>query len=205
MVRPLVAFSGVMMMLLTSVQISTNQFGFDRAGFRVYVLSAAPRRDILVGKNLAFLPFALGLGAVAVGLVEVVQHLRVEHLLAMLPMFFCMYLPFCLLGNWLSIMAPMPIRAGSFKPANPRALPVLLHVAAVFVAPVILAPALAPLGIEVALQELGWDPRIPVFLVLSLVECAALIGLYRIVVVWEGDLLQARERKILEAVTTRSE
>jgi hypothetical protein len=205
MVRPLIAFSAIMMMLLTSVQVSANQFGFDRGGFRVYVLSAAPRRDILVGKNLAFLPFALGLSVIAVGLIEAVQRLRLEHLLAMLPVFFCMYLPHCLMGNWLSILAPMPIRAGSFKPANPRALPVLLHIATAFLTPVILAPALAPLAIEFVLEEFGWDRRIPVCLVLSLVECAALIGLYRIVVAWQGDLLQKRERKILEAVTTRSE
>jgi hypothetical protein len=205
MVRPLVAFGAMMTMMLTSVQVSANQFGFDRSGFRVYVLSAAPRRDILVGKNLAFLPFALGLSVIAVGLVEAVQRLRVEHLLAMLPIFFCMYLPHCLLGNWLSILAPMPIRAGSLKPANPRALPVVLHVATAFLTPLILAPALAPLAIEFVLQEFGWDRRIPVCLALSLVECAAMVGLYRMVVTWQGDLLQKRERKILEAVTTRSE
>ena len=47
--------------------------------------------------------------------------------LATLPEFVCMYLPFCLLANFLSIFAPMPIRAGSFKPVNPRGLPILLH------------------------------------------------------------------------------
>ncbi len=158
-----------------------------------------------MGKNLAFLPIALGLSAIAVGLVEALQHLRAEHLLAMLPMFLCMYLPFCLLGNWLSILAPMPIRAGSFKPANPKVIPVLLHLAAALLSPLLLAPALAPLAIEFVLEEFGWDPRIPVCLVLSLLECAALIGLYRLVVSWQGDLLQARERKILEIVTTKAE
>ncbi len=205
MARPLAAFGAMMTMMLTSVQVSANQFGFDRSGFRVYVLSAAPRRDILVGKNLAFLPFALGLSVAAVALVEAVQHMRVEHLLALLPMFFCMYLPFCLMGNWLSIFAPMAIRSGSFKPANPKMVPVLLHLAAAFLTPVILAPALAPLAIEFVLEEFGWDPRIPVCLALSLVECAAFVGLYQIVVGWQGNLLQRRERKILEAVTTRSE
>jgi ABC-2 type transport system permease protein len=205
MVRPLVAFGAMTTMLLTTVQVSGNLFGFDRSGFRVFVLSAAPRRDILVGKNLAFLPIALSLSAVAVALLAVLQHLRVEHLLAMLPMFVSMYLLFCLVGNWLSILAPQPIRAGSFKPANPKLIPILLHLAAALLSPVILAPALAPLAIEFVLEDFGWDPRIPVFLVLSLVECAAVIGLYRLVVNWQGDLLQARERKILDVVTTRSE
>jgi ABC-2 type transport system permease protein len=206
MARPMIAFSAIMMMLLTSVQVSANMFGFDRGGFRVYVLSSAPRRDILVGKNLAFLPFALALSVIAVGLIAAVQHMRVEHLLAMLPMFLCMYLPFSLLGNWLSIVNPMPIRAGSFKAANPKVVPALIHLAAAFLSPVILAPALAPLAIEFVLQEeFGWDRRVPVFLVLSLVECVAFVGLYRVVVAWQGNLLQARERKILEAVKTKSE
>ncbi len=46
-------------MLFGFVQLMANQFGFDRDGFRVFVLCAAPRRDILLGKNLAFVPVAL--------------------------------------------------------------------------------------------------------------------------------------------------
>ena len=41
------------------LQLMSNQFGFDRDGFRVFVLCAAPRRDILLGKNLSFAPLAL--------------------------------------------------------------------------------------------------------------------------------------------------
>ena len=58
--RPLVAIGGMAFVLLGVVQMMANQFGFDRDGFRVFVLSAAPRRDILLGKNLAFAPLAAG-------------------------------------------------------------------------------------------------------------------------------------------------
>ena len=54
------------MILLTMIQLVGNQFGFDRSGFRVYVLCAAPRRDILLGKNLAVAPLALGFSLVFV-------------------------------------------------------------------------------------------------------------------------------------------
>ena len=43
----------------------------------------------------------------------------------------------------------------------------------------------------------------PVCLLLSLAECAAVVLLYRLSLDWLGDLLQAREQRILETVTNR--
>ena len=87
-----------------------NQFGFDRDGFRVFVLCAASRRDILLGKNLSFAPLVLAMAAILLTVVEVVCPLRFEHLLSMVPQFVSMYLLFCLLTNLISIYAPMPHR-----------------------------------------------------------------------------------------------
>jgi hypothetical protein len=47
----------------------------------------------------------------------------------------------------------------------------------------------------------GW----PVALVLTLLECAGVVYLYRLALNWQGAVLQWREQKILEAVTVRSE
>src|SRR5262249_28452098 len=55
---PLLASAAIAMMLLTMIQLLGNQFGFDRSGFRVFVLSSAPRSDILLAKNLAVAPLA---------------------------------------------------------------------------------------------------------------------------------------------------
>src|SRR5207253_1128054 len=82
-------------------------------------------------------------------------------LLATLPEFVCMYLPFCVLGNFLSIFAPMPIRAGSFKPMNPKVIPVLLHLAAALLSPLVLVPALVPLGVEFVVEELAGNDWVP--------------------------------------------
>ena len=62
--RPLVAIGGMAFVLFGVVQLMANQFGFDRDGFRVFVLSAARRRDILVGKNLSFAPLVMGMAAI---------------------------------------------------------------------------------------------------------------------------------------------
>jgi hypothetical protein len=205
MARPLVVFGGLSMLLLSMGQLIGNQFGFDRSGFRVFVLSAAPRRDILLGKNLAVAPLVLGLGAMVVVLVEVLQRLRFEHFLAAFPQMVSMFLLYCLLANCQSIYAPMAIRAGSFKPVTPKAVPILLQMAFAMLSPIIYLPVLLPLGIEFALEELAGVQGIPVYLLLSVLECAAIVYVYRLVLGWEGGLLQAREKKILELVTTKAE
>ena len=67
------------------------------------------------------------------------------------------------------------------------------------------APALLPLAIETVLRLLGRTAGLPVCLLLSLVECALAVLVYRLLVDWQGGLLQVREQKILEAVTNRAE
>ena len=51
---------------------------------------------------------------------------------------------------------------------------------------------------------MDWTPRLPICLALSLVECAAVICVYRVVLAWQGRLLQDREQSILDVVTTKS-
>ncbi|HWG45844.1 MAG TPA: ABC transporter permease [Gemmataceae bacterium] len=204
-VRPLLPFGTMVMILFSMVQLVGNQFGFDRGGFRVFVLCPARRRDILLGKNLAVAPLALGLGAAAAIVVEVMVPMRADHFLAVLVQLISMYLLFCVLANWLSILAPMPITAGSFKPANPRGLTLLLHMIFVFLLPLALAPTLLPLGVELGMEEMGWVRGVPIYLLLSLLECTAIVWLYRLVLNWQGGVLQAREQKILQLVTAKTE
>jgi ABC-2 type transport system permease protein len=204
-VRPLLALGGMAMVLFTLVQLVGNQFGFDRNGFRVFVLCPARRRDILLGKNLAVAPLGLGLGLVAAVLVEMLYPMRLDYLLALPPQMVTMYLLFCLLANGLSILAPMRIAAGTLKPANTALVPILLQVAFIFLLPLALAPTLLPLGAELVLASHGWVEGVPVCLVLSLVECVAVIYVYRLVLGLQGGWLQARERKILNIVTTKAE
>jgi hypothetical protein len=203
--RPLVASGGLLLVLAGMLQLMANQFGFDRDGFRVYVLCAASRRDILLGKNLAFAPLAMGLSLLLLVLVQVFSPLRWEHFFSMFPQLVSMFLLFCLVMNLLSIYTPMHIAAGSLKPSNLKIVPALLQLAMVFVLiPLSQAPALLPLGIEFLLEWMGWTAGLPVCLILSLAECAAVIFLYRIVLDWEGGLFQSREQRILETVTNRA-
>jgi ABC-2 type transport system permease protein len=204
-VRPLMLVGIMATILLSMFQLMGNQFGFDRNGFRVFVLCAAPRKDILLGKNLATAPLVLGLAMLVVAILQMISPLRVEHFLALLPLSVSMYLLFCLAANALSILAPLPVAAGSLKPRNVKGIPLLLHVAFVLALPMVMAPTMLPLGIEFLAERLGWIAGVPLCLLLSLVECGVVIYLYHLILDWEGMWLQAREQRILDIVTQKGE
>lgn len=204
--RIITVFGAMVMVLFSLVQLAGNQFGFDRSGFRVFVLCPAQRRDILLGKNLAVAPFALGLGLVAALVVEVIHPLRFDHFLAALVQLVSMYLLFCILLNWLALMAPMPVSAGSLKPASPKGLVLLLHFAMIILLPLVLTLTLLPLGIELVLNEVVAGARgLPTCLVLSLGEVVVIGLVYHLALTWQGDMLQSREQRILDIVTPKAE
>lgn len=203
--RPLIAIGGMFFVLMGTLQLAGNQFGFDRDGFRVFVLSAAPRRDILFGKNLSFAPFTLGMSAVLLLAVQVLCPMRLDHFLAIIPQFLSMYLLSCVFTNLLSIYTPIYIAAGSLKPSNPKLSTILLQLVMFMVLfPLFQVPTLLPLGAEALSKFLGWTQSAPVFLLLALAECAVVVLIYHVSLGWLGDLFQAREQAILETVTNRA-
>lgn len=203
--RPLIALAALALVQFGMLQLMANQFGFDRDGFRVFVLSSVPRPQILLGKNLAFAPLALAMAAILVTVVQVIAPLRLDHLLALLPQTVSAYLLFCLLANLVSIMAPMPIAAGSLKPASVKLIPMLLQMVMFFcLFPLTQIAALLPVGIEALLQWLGWIERAPISLLVSVIECGLVVVVYHFCLGWQGSLFQAREQKILESVTGRA-
>jgi hypothetical protein len=205
-VRPLIAFGAVVITLLSAVQLAVNQFGYDRSGFRAFVLSPVPRWEILFGKNLAIAPFAYGAGLTITVFVGCLLPMRFDHFLMVLAdvVIMCplLYLP----ANAMSIFVPIPMAAGSFKPSSVKAIPVLFQMLFIFAIPIILLPLLLPLGIEVALTELEWIPRyVPIALGLTVVLAAAVLWAYRPLLRVQGDWLAAREQRILEVVTSKEE
>jgi hypothetical protein len=131
--------------------------------------------------------------------------MRWDYLLATIPQTVSMYFILCVMGNWLSMLAPMPIASGSLKPRNPKLTPVLIQMAFVFMLPLIMAPLLVPLGLELLLQYAVGIEGIPVYLGLSIIACAVVIYLYQLFLTLQGSFLQVRELRILEIVTTKAE
>jgi ABC-2 type transport system permease protein len=203
-VRPLFGFAAIAFVLFGLLQLMGNQFGIDRDGFRVFVLCAAPRRDILLGKNLSFAPVAFILSALLVVAIEFISPMRPDHALSMVPQFVSMFLLFCQMANLFSIYAPVFIAAGSLKPANPKTSTILLQLLMFMILfPICQGITLIPLGTEAVLNAYGLAEGVPVCLLLSLAECVAVLLFYHFSLGWLGSCLQSREQKILETVTNR--
>jgi hypothetical protein len=123
----------------------------------------------------------------------------------MVPQYISMFLLFCPVANLISIYSPLPIAAGSLKPANPKFLQMLLQALMVFsLFPLTLVPMLVPLGVELLLDHFNLRFGVPVCLLLSFVELGLVLLVYRLCLAWEGNLLQSREKQILETVTNRA-
>jgi ABC-2 type transport system permease protein len=190
----LLPFLGVM-------QLLNNQFGFDRSGFRSLVLSPAPRWQILLGKNLALLPLVLGFGLIYVALAGFVRHIPGLILLAAFVQLLSAFLLLSLHGNFVSIIMPMRVAAGSLRRTKVGLARVFLGILfflllAVIASPIVLPPVLA-------LVFSGGSGPLAAFemLLFSAVQLALFIVLYPFVLRRLGALLQRREIDILQTVT----
>ncbi|HZZ78686.1 MAG TPA: hypothetical protein VFE62_09215 [Gemmataceae bacterium] len=203
--RPLIAFGITTTVLITFTQLVGNQFGHDRSGFRAFLLSPAPRREVLLGKNLAIAPIFVALALPVIILFEIFLPLPLDELLAMPLRLASMFMIFCMGANLLSILAPMPVAVGSLKPLSPKVLPLLLHMLFVIAMPFALMSTLLPLGIKVGWEAMECPGVVPIYLLLTALEFLAIGLLFRVVLTWEGRLLQAREQVILETVVAKAE
>ncbi len=201
--RPFLAATAMAMVLFGLMQLAGNQFGLDRNGFRVFVLAPAARRDILLAKNLTLLPFAMSLGTLAVLAVEVLYPMRIDRLIAAWLQTIPMYLMFCITTNFLSILAPMPLPSGSLKPAKPKGMAVLIHLGFFVLFPLSMGLMLIPYGIEYLLHAMDTVQTIPVYFLLMLPETAVMLYIFPRILDLQGRLLQSREQKILDVVTSK--
>ena len=201
MVRPMLASSSMFMTLFGMIQLAGNIFGLDRNGFRAFVLAPASRRDILLGKNLSLLPIAVGFGLLGVIVLQIIFPMRVDYFFIVLIQTVPMYLAFCIQMNFLSMLAPMPLPQGSLRPANPKGLAILFHLASFVLFPVVMGMTLVPLGVEYLFHSSGW----PLYLLLTAIEVPVVAFFYSRLLTVQALVLQNREQKILEIVTTRTD
>jgi hypothetical protein len=203
--RPLAGVGAIMVVLFGFTNVMANQFGFDREGFRVFVLSPLRRRDVLLGKNLGLVPLIAAIVFVLMVILQVFRPMRADHLAAMPFQFVTMYLISCVVMNLLSIFAPVHVPSGSLRPANPTVSTVLLQlVTLMLLLPTIQGLTLLPLGTELLMGLLGEPPRLPLALLLTILQCTLVAALYLLCLRWQGRLLQEREQRILERVTAKT-
>jgi ABC-2 type transport system permease protein len=202
--RPFIVTGLLAMLLFMMVQVLGNHFGFDRGGFRAFVLAPINRRHLLLGKNLANVP-VIGLitGAVAIAATLWLK-LPWDAAFAIPFQFLTMFLLASSLGNLLSILVPYRVQQGSMKPTKMPAKAMLMMFLTHMLFPIVMAPAFMP-----PLAQLLWNlaklPPVPIGLLLSLICAAAAAVGYWFSLAPLGRLLQQREQKILDVLASEVE
>ena len=203
--KPFIVTGAMVFSLFMLVQFFANQFGYDRQGFRAFVLSPVDRRLILLGKNLATWPVGATFGLLLLTTMSFWLRLPILTAVAAIFQLGTLLLLGSLGGNLLSILVPFRIAAGSMKPTKMPALAMLTMVLCQFLFPVAMLPVFVPALLEWLWRLAGWPAWIPVNLILSMLLATLTAVLY-----WQtlgplGRLLQRREMKILNTVTAEQE
>jgi hypothetical protein len=203
--KPFVLLFAMGLSLFMLVQFLGNQFGYDRQGFRAFVLSPMDRRWILLGKNLATWPVGGGFGLLLLGFMTYWLRLPALVIAAALLQLGTLLLLGSIAGNLLSILVPFRVEPGSMKPTKMPALAMVAMVICQLLFPLVMLPVFVPPLAEY-LWRLGGGPAyLPVNLLLSLLLAALVAFLYARTLEPLGRLLQSREIKILNTVTAEQE
>ena len=154
----------------------------------------------MLGKNLAMLPFACGFGLIGISALQFAYPMRLDHWIAAVVQMVSMSLVYCVLNNFLSILAPTAIAFGSLRPVRPKGMAMVIHlVFFLFLMPIALGLTLIPLGIEYL------APGLPFYLILTLIEFAGIAYFYSNLLGVQGRILQSREQQVLETVAAKME
>jgi len=191
----LLATGGVLYVFLILAGLSCNHFAFEEGGMRTLILSPIDRRKILFGKNIAITLLALIFATILLTLNTIVfRDLDASKLLFIGLSFVSFAALSAMMGNWLSIRFPKRMRFGK-----------RLNVSGV--AGLLLIPMVIVLGAPPVLATLvGLFMRSLVYEYLALFVFAVLaIGLYFLMLNFQGRSLAKREIDILEAVREPSD
>jgi ABC-2 type transport system permease protein len=203
--KPFIATGAVVFSVFLLVQFFSNQFGFDRDGFRALILSPADRKLILLGKNLASLPVGAAFGLMLLILISMRLHFSPMLQVAALLQLAALLLLAGLAGNVLSILVPYRIQPGSMKPTKMPGLAMFMVVICQMFFPLAMAPVFVPALAEFLWRKAGWPNAVPVNLIASVALAALMALAYCQSLGPLGRLLQRRETKILGVVTVEVE
>jgi ABC-2 type transport system permease protein len=108
-------------------------------------------------------------------------------------------------GNLFSVLAPFRVASGSLKPTKSSAKTSLFVFLSRLLFPTVMAPIFFPAAMGLLWSHVGWLSAGLANLLLSAVLLAILVFLYRLSLNPLGNLLQQREKEILQVVTREVE
>ena len=181
---------GVFYVFVILVGLSCNAFAFEEGGMRSLILAPVDRRKILLAKNIAVTTVAFIFSTALLILNAIIFHdLTLPSLLFVLLSFFIFAAMSSTVGNWLSIYFPK--RQDFGKRMNVSGVAGLLFI------PLIVALAVPPFVATLV----GYFTRSMLNQYLTLLVMTLFsIGLYLVVLNFQGRVLARREIDILEAV-----
>jgi ABC-2 type transport system permease protein len=204
--KPLIATAVVVVYtFLGMCNLMFNLFGFDRGGFRQLVLLPVPRRQILLGKNLAFLPFAIGFGLTSLVLVKIILRISFTIVLAAGLQLVAAFVLLSIAGNLISVLVPYRITPGSMKRTKTSTMTSFLIFISRLFFPVAMVPMLLPPAMGLLVSYLGWLPAGLVNLLFSILLLVLLVFFYWLSLPGLGNMLLKREIQILQVVTAEVE
>jgi hypothetical protein len=115
------------------------------------------------------------------------------------------FLLLSMVGNLLSVLIPYRIASGSLKPTKVPAMTTLLIFASHFLFPTAMIPIFLPPALGWLWSSVGWLPASKANFLLSLLLLVVLALFYRLSLPSLGNLLERREKKILQVVTQEVE
>jgi hypothetical protein len=202
---PFMATGAVAFTFFGLLQLMFNQFGFDRDGFRALVLLPVGPRRTLLAKNLSLVPIAFGMGLTLLAILKIVVSMSWLVFLAACFQLAATFLLLSIAGNFLSIVAPYRIGPGSLKPTKTTGKMALLMFLSQLLFPFAMAPVFIPPTLGWLSGSLGGWPETLVNVLLSLLLAALVSFLYWLSLRGLGDLLQKREKHILQVVSQEVE
>jgi len=191
----LLATGGVLYVFLILAGLSCNLFAFEEGGMRTLILSPIDRRKVLLGKNIAIIVLALVFATILLMLNTIIfRDLDALKLLFIGLSFVSFAAINSTIGNWLSIRFPKRMRFGKRLNVSGVAGLLLIPMVIVLSAP----PVVATLVGLVTGSLLYEYAALFVFAVLT-------IGVYFLMLNFQGKSLAKREIGILEAVREPSD
>jgi hypothetical protein len=177
-----------------------NAFGADGSAFRGLVLLPTPRRRFLVAKHLALFPFVGGLAVLFVGLGAVVAGTQPYIAVLSLLHVVCLYLLFCAVGAWMSVLIPYRVGRDAMRGKGDRSTIMMLGLASMLVVGVLSLPTALCLSLDRLAAVLWKWHGFPMSLPATLLLLGVAILVYRVSLTHAGDLLMERETRVLASV-----
>jgi ABC-2 type transport system permease protein len=127
--------------------------------------------------------------------------MELTHIVASLLQLVIALFIFFTISNFISIVAPIGMAAGTMKPISMNVSVVLWQFAGLLLIPATVLPATVALAAEQLTGVITGSQQIPIYLLVTLLELPIALWFYVKVVTLQGRMLQEREQAILEVVS----